>query len=93
MMFSLYSLSARISSSWRRSLPYSREFSMASATGAVSVLDEVQVVARERLFAALRAEEEESLQLAAVAQREDIAIAGARAAATAPRWRPAGAAR
>ena len=38
--------------------------------------DEMQVIARERLLAAARAEEEQALQLAAVAQREDVAIAG-----------------
>ena len=40
-------------------------------------LEEVQVVARQRLLAALLSEEQQPLQLAAVPQREDVTIAGA----------------
>src|SRR4051812_5193844 len=37
----------------------------------------MKVIARQRLFVPLRAEEQEALQLAAIAKREEIAIAGA----------------
>src|SRR5207244_6351490 len=39
-------------------------------------LEQMKVVARERLVAALRAEEEKALQLTAMAQRENVAVAG-----------------
>ena len=38
----------------------------------------MKVVARERLFTALRAEEEKTLELAAIAEREDVAISAAK---------------
>ena len=41
-------------------------------------LEQMHVVARQRLFAALRAEEEKTLELAAIAQGKDVAISGAK---------------